>query len=96
MTQDSSNSTVTSVATPCSPSELKRFKIASWVVFALSGLVFAMIMTFGNAPRSFVDRMNLILGPIVIVDLSICAYSLWRFRKACVAWQDERHSNISA
>jgi hypothetical protein len=77
---------------PCSGSELKRFKIAAWVVLALSGFVLTMAMTFGNAPRAFVDRMNMVLVPIVAASLFIAVGAVLRFRKSCLIYREGRHS----
>jgi hypothetical protein len=77
---------------PCSPSELKRFKVVLGIVATLSGVVLLLIMMFGDASRSYVDRVNLFLGPIVVITACIFVYGLWRFRRACIAWREEKHS----
>ena len=92
MSQDPDYSAPTPSGALCSPGELKRFKIARAIVFALSGFVFTMILTFGDYDRSFVDRMNMFLLPIVAVAIAVCAYALWRFRRACLAWREECHA----
>ncbi len=81
---------------PCAPSELKGFKAAGWIVLSLSVPVLTMIMTFGNAPRSFIDYMNMFLAPIVVVALCIAAYAILRYRKACIAWSEQKQSNTPA
>lgn len=77
----------------CSPNELKRFKVTCGIVLTLSALVLAMAMAFGNFPRSFVDRLNLFTGPMMVLNLGVCGYALWRFRRACNAWRKEMMNN---
>jgi hypothetical protein len=76
-------------ALPCAPAELRRLKLSGAIVLALTAVVFSMIIKYGNEPRDFVDRMNVYLAAIVAVALSICAYALLRFRRACAAWRAE-------
>lgn len=89
MTNDNSNPPTIALPghPPCSPSELRRLKVFSRIVFGLCAIFFSMIFTFENFPRSFVDRMNVFLAPVVVIALVVCAYALWRFRKACIAWR---------
>lgn len=80
---------------PCAPSELKRFRMAGWIVLGLATFVVTMIIAFGDAPRAFVDQMNLVLAPIVVAALCVAAYALWRFRRACRAWREEKQVEAS-
>jgi hypothetical protein len=81
----------TDSAPPCGSRELKRLKIAMGIVMLISLFVIAMAFTFGDQPRAFVDRMNLVLGPLVVAALALCGYTLWRFRRACAASGNSRH-----
>jgi hypothetical protein len=70
---------------PCSPRELKRLKRVGRLVIVVCIFVLAMAITFGNQPRAFVDRMNLVLAPLVVGSLILCGHALWRFRRACLS-----------
>jgi len=66
--------------------EVKRFRIACWIVVALGLFVVTMAIAFGDASRLFIDRMNLFLAPTCGAAFSILAYSFWRFRRKTKMW----------
>lgn len=81
--QSSCNAT-SSRQPPVSPSELKRFRIAAWVVLALGVGVFFLIFRYGDSSREIVDQINVwILGPMTAIMWIIMAYALRRFAGAC-------------
>jgi hypothetical protein len=67
---------------------LKRLKVVMGISMIVGVFVVAMAVTFGNQPRAFVDRMNLLLAPLVVGSLVMCGHTLWRFRRACAAERD--------
>lgn len=78
---------------PCSQREVKRLRIACWIALTLFLFVIAMAMTFGNAPRQFVNRMNVYLAPLVVGSLGGVVYAILRHRRACLAWHQEKQTN---
>lgn len=60
-------------------------KVVRGICIAVCVFVVGMSIMFGNMPRSFVDRMNLLLAPLVLGSMVLGGYSLWRFRRACLA-----------
>ena len=69
---------------PVSPSELRRLKIAAWIVLALGAGAFFLIFRYGESPREVVDQLNRwVLVPMMVVMLTIMAYALFRFAGAC-------------
>ena len=69
--------------------ELKRFRIACWIVVASGLFVVVMAFAFGDAPRPFIDRMNLFLARICGAAFCILAYSFWRFRHKAKRWPQQ-------
>jgi 4-amino-4-deoxy-L-arabinose transferase-like glycosyltransferase len=72
-------------APPCGPRELKRLRFAGGIIIVVCVFVLVMAITFGNQPRAFVDRMNLLLAPLVLGSLILCGHTLWQFHRACTA-----------
>lgn len=89
MQSDSGDGATGRPVSSCSQRERQRLRIACGIVLALSAFVFTMIFTFGDYPRSFVDRMDMFLAPIVMIELAVAAYAVWRFRRACVACREK-------
>lgn len=62
-------------------------KVVQWIALAVGLTVIGVAMAFGNSPRPTVDRLNLVLGPVVVVLLGVSFHSLYRYRRACIEWQ---------
>ena len=89
MQTDSCNSATRHRVSFHSPGERRQFKIACAIVLSLAAFVFTMIFTFGDYPRSFIDRMNMFLAPIVIIELAVAVYAAWLYRRACLACREK-------
>lgn len=68
------------------PGEVRRFKRAMWIVLTLCLSVFAVIFLYGDAPRPLFDRMNPVLGCVIISAFVIFLHAMWRFRRNCGHW----------
>lgn len=66
--------------------ETQRFKRAMWLVLALCLPVLACVFWYGDAPRPFVDRMNSMIAPVILVAFVILGSAMWRFRQRCGSW----------
>ena len=75
---------------PAPSREVRRLKIVQSAILALSVSIVALCILFGNSSRTTVDRLNLVLLPLVAIMLGVTFYSLRRFRRACIAWQNEQ------
>jgi hypothetical protein len=49
--------------------------------------VIGIAIAFGNSPRATIDRLNLVLGPVVVILLGVSCHTLYRFRRACIEWK---------
>ena len=58
-----------------------------WIVLAVGLSVIGAAIAFGNSPRATADRLNLVLGPVVVILLGVSFHTLYRFRRACIEWQ---------
>ena len=54
--------------------------------------VIACAIAFGDMSRDVVDRLNMVLVPIVVVLLSVTFHAVYRFRRACVEWERARRT----
>lgn len=70
--------------------EVRRFRVAMWVVLALGLSVLGTIAVYGNSPRSTIDKLNPLLAVIVGLAFSCLGYAMWRFRKRCGVWPGQR------
>lgn len=58
------------------------------VIPPLGMSVIALAVCFGNAPRPVVNGLNVVQSGVVIVMLGVAVHALYRFRRACLAWQN--------
>ncbi len=72
---------------PAHPREVRRMRTVQWIVLAVGLSVIGVAIAFGNSPRATVDRLNLVLGPVVVILLGVSFHTLYRFRRACIEWQ---------
>lgn len=63
-----------------------------WIVVAVGLSVIGAAIAFGNSPRATVDRLNLVLGPVVVILLGVSFHTLYRFRRAYIEWQQGRQA----
>ena len=81
---------------PAHPREVRRMRVVQWIALAVGLSVIGVAIAFGNSPRATVDRLNLVLGPVVVILLGVSFHSLYRFRRACVEWQQGRLAEPNA
>ncbi len=78
------------------PREVRRMRVVQWIALAVGLSVIGVAIAFGNSPRATVDRLNLVLGPVVVILLGVSFHSLYRFRRACIEWQQGRLAESKA
>ncbi len=62
-------------------------RLVQWIAMVVGLSVIGVAIAFGNSPRETIDRLNLVLGPVVVILLGVSFHSLYRFRRACIEWQ---------
>ncbi len=81
---------------PAHPREVRRMRVVQSIALVVGLSVIGVAIAFGNSPRATVDRLNLVLGPVVVILLGVSFHSIYRFRRACIEWQQERLAEPNA